>query len=190
MKKFVKSTPPSSFPIGGMSTSFTSELTIAPKAAPMMTPIARSTALPLRANSRNSLSMARSPHLASAAERGLHLLERLEVLLQAVDVLLHLADRGRELRDGAERSAGLRRLLHGLPSQLTELGAGAPPTCRSAEEPRCEHRGQQHAPSPLIRHATPFPKSRSPVHSIGDAGRRGRGPACARDTGGYCGGGT
>src|SRR5207248_1102801 len=40
----------------GMMTSPTSEFTIAPKAAPMMTPIARSTTLPFIANSRNSFS--------------------------------------------------------------------------------------------------------------------------------------
>src|SRR3954470_6957955 len=40
-----------------MITSPTSELTIAPKAAPMMTPTARSTTLPFTANSRNSLSI-------------------------------------------------------------------------------------------------------------------------------------
>src|SRR5206468_4835317 len=41
----------------GMITSPTSELTMAPKAAPMMTPTARSTTLPFMANSRNSLSI-------------------------------------------------------------------------------------------------------------------------------------
>src|SRR4249920_3345761 len=41
----------------GMMMSPTSEVTIAPKAAPMMTPTARSTTLPFMANSRNSFSM-------------------------------------------------------------------------------------------------------------------------------------
>src|SRR5437879_6370953 len=40
----------------GMMTSPTSEVTIAPKAAPMMTPTARSTTFPFIANSRNSFS--------------------------------------------------------------------------------------------------------------------------------------
>src|SRR5580700_5394412 len=40
----------------GMMTSPTSEVTMAPKAAPMMTPTARSTTLPFIANSRNSFS--------------------------------------------------------------------------------------------------------------------------------------
>jgi hypothetical protein len=45
-------------PIGGMITSFTTESTILPKAAPMMMPTAMSTTLPLTANSLNSFSMA------------------------------------------------------------------------------------------------------------------------------------
>ena len=44
-------------PTGGMMTSLTSEVTIVPKAAPMMTPTARSTTLPRIANSLNSLNM-------------------------------------------------------------------------------------------------------------------------------------
>src|ERR1700756_79390 len=42
----------------GMIMSPTSELTMAPKATPMMTPTARSTTLPFIANSRNSFSTA------------------------------------------------------------------------------------------------------------------------------------
>src|SRR5262249_24665958 len=42
----------------GMMMSPTSDVTIAPNAAPMMTPTARSTTLPFMANSRNSFSMA------------------------------------------------------------------------------------------------------------------------------------
>src|SRR5258708_33022212 len=41
----------------GMMMSPTSEVTIAPKAAPMMIPTARSTTLPFIANSRNSFSI-------------------------------------------------------------------------------------------------------------------------------------
>jgi hypothetical protein len=51
---FEKSNPPVSMLIGGMTTSFTNEVTIAPNAAPMITPTARSTALPLIANVLNS----------------------------------------------------------------------------------------------------------------------------------------
>ena len=49
-----KSTPPNNTPIGGMMTSLTSELTIFPKAAPMMIPTAMSTTLPRMANFLNS----------------------------------------------------------------------------------------------------------------------------------------
>src|SRR6185369_14144773 len=45
----------------GMMMSPTSEVTMAPKAAPMMTPTARSTTLPFMANSRNSFSMSYPP---------------------------------------------------------------------------------------------------------------------------------
>src|SRR3954465_7159094 len=41
----------------GIITSPTSDVTMAPKAAPMMTPTARSTTLPFMANSRNSVSI-------------------------------------------------------------------------------------------------------------------------------------
>src|ERR1700694_5615396 len=51
------STWPNSAPIGGMITSSTSEDTIFPKAAPTITPTAKSTTLPRMANSLNSLSM-------------------------------------------------------------------------------------------------------------------------------------
>src|SRR5947208_8433912 len=54
-------------PMIGMMTSPTSEVTMPPKAAPMMTPTARSTTLPFIANSLNSFSMAKS----SAATTGL-----------------------------------------------------------------------------------------------------------------------
>src|SRR5262245_25801253 len=50
-------------PIGGISTSLTSEVTMAPKAAPMMRPTAMSTTLPRMANSRNSFSMSGSSAL-------------------------------------------------------------------------------------------------------------------------------
>src|SRR6266496_4756002 len=50
-----KSRPPVTRPTTGMTRSLTSESTILPKAPPMITPTARSTTLPLIANSRNSL---------------------------------------------------------------------------------------------------------------------------------------
>src|SRR6187401_3581475 len=54
---FEKSSPPVSKPIGGIRMSFTRDVTMLPKAAPMMTPTARSMALPLTANSLNSFHM-------------------------------------------------------------------------------------------------------------------------------------
>src|SRR5262245_6179212 len=54
MNQLVKSSPPSTLPITGMMMSLTSESTIFPNAAPMITPTARSMTLPLTANSRNS----------------------------------------------------------------------------------------------------------------------------------------
>ncbi|MND00311.1 hypothetical protein D3C83_188720 [compost metagenome] len=48
--------PPVANPIIGMMMSATSEVTIAPNAAPMMRPTARSTTFPRIANSRNSLN--------------------------------------------------------------------------------------------------------------------------------------
>src|SRR5260370_38701803 len=58
MKRFEKSTRPRRRPSGGIRTSLTNEVTILPKGAPMMTPIAKSTTLPRRANSRNSFHIA------------------------------------------------------------------------------------------------------------------------------------
>src|SRR5258708_16287452 len=58
MKRFEKSTRPRRRASGGIRTSLTNEVTMLPKAAPMMTPIARSTTLPRRANSRNSFHIA------------------------------------------------------------------------------------------------------------------------------------
>src|SRR3954466_13811624 len=52
-----KSRPPVIKPIGGIRMSFTREVIIPPKAAPMITPIAKSIAFPLTANSLNSFHM-------------------------------------------------------------------------------------------------------------------------------------
>src|SRR4051794_7441979 len=57
MKRFAKSTLPSASPIGGMMTPSTSDVTILPKAAPMITATARSTTFPRAMNSLNSLHM-------------------------------------------------------------------------------------------------------------------------------------
>src|SRR5579871_5915909 len=50
----------------GMMMSLTSELTMAPKAAPMITATARSTTLPFIAKSRNSFSIGKSPFRSSS----------------------------------------------------------------------------------------------------------------------------
>jgi len=60
-KRLEKSTPPVSKPMGGISTSLTSEETIFPNAPPIMTPIAMSSTLPFMANSLNSFSIV-PPH--------------------------------------------------------------------------------------------------------------------------------
>jgi hypothetical protein len=54
---WLKSMFPSSSPSGGMMMSATSEDTIFPKAAPMITPTARSRTFPRETNSRNSFRM-------------------------------------------------------------------------------------------------------------------------------------
>ena len=52
--KLEKSTLPTNLPTIGIMISFTSEVTIFPKAPPITTPIAKSTTLPFIANSLNS----------------------------------------------------------------------------------------------------------------------------------------
>src|SRR2546428_5387755 len=81
---------------------------------------------------------------ASAAERRLHLAQRLEVLVEPVDVLLHLDDARAELRDGAERAALLARLLH----DVAELGLGAPLPERAAQVAGAEDAGQREDTQP------------------------------------------
>src|SRR6185437_13758672 len=68
MKRSLKSTRARMSPKGGMTMSLTSDVTILPKAAPMMTPMARSTTLPRMANSRNSFHMASLPKALRAAD--------------------------------------------------------------------------------------------------------------------------
>jgi len=62
-----KSKPPSTRPITGMMMSLTSESTIFAKAAPMITPTARSTTFPFDANSLNSVA---NPIVFSPLSRG------------------------------------------------------------------------------------------------------------------------
>src|SRR6185436_12120484 len=127
---FVKSTPPSKSPIGGIRMSFTSESTILPKAAPMTTPTARSMTLPRIANSLNSLSMVVPLWLVwwwgSAAEHPLDRLERVHVLLERVEILLDVADRRAELAGRAERAALLAGLLHDAFADVAHLRVRAP----------------------------------------------------------------
>src|ERR1019366_4869471 len=57
MNNSLKSMWPRIIPIGGMMMSFTIEVTIAPKAAPMITATARSRTLPFIMNALNSCNM-------------------------------------------------------------------------------------------------------------------------------------
>src|SRR4029078_8638508 len=61
MSGLLKRRPPKMRPMIGMMMSVTSESTILPKAAPMITPMARSTTLPRNANFLNSWSICISP---------------------------------------------------------------------------------------------------------------------------------
>src|SRR5690242_16335998 len=58
--RLAKSTPRRTRPIGGMMTPSTRSVTILPNAAPMMTPTARSMALPRAMKLRNSLNTSAS----------------------------------------------------------------------------------------------------------------------------------
>src|SRR5215218_6818421 len=77
-----KSTRPSRRPMGGMITPSTRVVTILPKAAPMMTPTARSITFPRAMKSRNSLSIGggqgsgfggQAPAVNALAETATHL---------------------------------------------------------------------------------------------------------------------
>ena len=85
-------------PMIGMMMSPTSELTMAPKAAPMMTPTARSTTLPFIANSRNSFSTLRPPFSLSSDE--------------TCRLLAGLVDQARMHHGIADHLAGRRRHIH------------------------------------------------------------------------------
>src|SRR5574337_1840854 len=74
-KRLEKSTLPTKRPTGGMRISFTKELTILPKAAPIMIPIAMSRTFPRIANSLNSFIIY-APPLACARLPRLFLLPR------------------------------------------------------------------------------------------------------------------
>src|SRR5512143_448016 len=84
-----KSRPPVTRPMTGMIRSLTSESTILPNAPPMITPTARSTTLPLTANSRNSLANDMEPPVRRAA------LHRRFAALSGADPH-HLLDGGHE----------------------------------------------------------------------------------------------
>src|SRR5205809_4205295 len=92
---------------------------------------------------------------ASAAERRLHLAQGLEVLVEPVDVLLHLDDARAELADRAERAALLGRLLH----DVAELSLGARLPERAAQVPGAEDAGQREdakpAADPSLEHPRP-----------------------------------
>src|SRR5713101_6629525 len=89
----------------GMMMSPTSEVTMAPKAAPMMTPTARSTTLPFIANSRNSLSIC-SP-FSSASPTG------------TVESLVDQA--GMDHGAAHRHAGGLRHRHHRQPQRLVHL---------------------------------------------------------------------
>src|ERR1700683_1738053 len=106
MKSELKSTLPSSSPIGGMMRSLTSEVEIFPNDAPMTIPIAISTTFPLTAKSRNFCSMvgmikaflfsvgdggALHPPLRFGSRRGLDLIDQLLELAIFLAQLIHLA---------------------------------------------------------------------------------------------------
>src|SRR6266481_9295247 len=62
MNRLLKSTPPRSFPTGGMMMSFTSELTTAASATPMMKARASARTFALSNHSLNSDNIARNLH--------------------------------------------------------------------------------------------------------------------------------
>src|SRR5205814_6530722 len=92
---------------------------------------------------------------SSAAERRLHLAQGLEVLVEPVDVLLHLDDARAELADRAERATLLGRLLH----DVAELSLGARLPERAAQVPDAEDAGQREdakpAADPSLEHPRP-----------------------------------
>src|SRR2546425_2999966 len=67
MNRLEKSTLPTSRPIGGISTSLTSEVMIFPNAPPRMIPIAMSRTFPRIANSLNSFSIFLPPSFDQSA---------------------------------------------------------------------------------------------------------------------------
>src|SRR6185312_16964206 len=95
MKRLEKSTLPRMRPSGGMMMSLTSDVTILPKAAPMMTPMARSTTLPRMANSRNSRSMTNPRALlpAPSSRQGRRTRKRRESSVVHPSGLQQVADR-------------------------------------------------------------------------------------------------
>src|SRR3954471_20249071 len=115
MNRLAKSTLPSIRPIGGMMTSSTSEVMILPKAAPMITPTARSRTLPRTASSLNSLSIAplllrRFPPLLYAARH--HEQPPRPLGAEGLGIVIAVEDGG---LPGEEIRIARRERLEGLP---------------------------------------------------------------------------
>src|SRR6185436_3390297 len=129
MNQLAKSRPPNTLPTSGMMMSLTSESTIFPNAAPMITATARSITLPLTAKPRNSLSIDMEPPrsmgrgcLRTASDGGLpgfaganadHLLDRGHEDLAVTDLA-----GARGLHDRLDRALGERIGDHGLDLHL------------------------------------------------------------------------
>src|SRR5579859_5319795 len=106
MNKLEKSTPCKSIPMGGIMMSSTSEVTIFPKDAPMITPTARSITLPRIANSLNSLNISTSPRFRSCAESEAGRPARFAERGEGASVTGHYIRRNRKNQKGtAERKA-------------------------------------------------------------------------------------
>src|SRR6266540_2536233 len=135
MKRLVKSTFPSSRPIGGISRSFTNELTTVVNAAPITIPTARSTMLPRTMNVLNSLSI--SPprrRLLLGDEESSQRQVRQPRALEGVDGVGGGADQRlamqveRRVQDSAGAGPALELADHsvvaGVPGLVDDVGAG------------------------------------------------------------------
>src|SRR5262245_28927945 len=145
MKRSEKSTCPSSWPIGGIITLSTRALTTLPNAAPMMTPTAMSTTLPLSANSRNSFSTTGS--LLSALDRAWRRSYPIEMLrLRPRSALLLLA----LLALGFASAAGATLASQGCCGMGAQAAATQPeaPCASLAPAACCEERLPAASPRP------------------------------------------
>src|SRR5271166_2296627 len=109
-------------PIIGMMMSLTSPSTILPKAAPMITPTARLSALPLRANSLNSFHMPQFPGWRGAAGRD-------------DSALARLADPARNINKLEEQDGG-------KPSRAAAAKPGAMTSGGGLDRGRLRHRSR------------------------------------------------